>query len=185
MENKELEVEETVADETTATTNTETATDETAEATAQTDSKTEALEAQVTELKDKFTRLVAEFDNYKKRTNRERLDLLDTAAKDTILAFLPISDDLARATKANETATDIAIVTEGVNLIHQRFTKTLTQCGIRPIAANGADFDAEFHEAVAELPMGDAMKGKVIDTVESGFFLNDKIIRFAKVVVGK
>jgi molecular chaperone GrpE len=152
---------------------------------AQATHKTKELEAQVTELKDKYLRLAAEFENYKRRTTRERIELLDTAAKDTIVAMLPILDDFDRAAKANETAADAQSITEGFNLIHTRLQNTLKQRGVREMDSTNAPFNADEHEAITEIPMGDDLKGKVFDTVEKGYFLNDKIIRYAKVVVGK
>jgi molecular chaperone GrpE len=149
------------------------------------DNKNAELEAQVKELQDKYLRLAAEFDNYKRRNAKERLELLDTAAKDTISALLPVLDDFDRAAKANESATEVATVIEGFKLIQNRFLEALKRRGLRQMESQHQPFDADFHEAITELPMGDEMKGKVFDTVEKGYFLNDKIIRFAKVVVGK
>lgn len=142
-------------------------------------------ETQITELKDKYLRLAAEFDNYKRRMSKERIELMDTAAKDTVVALLPILDDFDRAAKANETATEVSSVVEGFKLIHTRIFNILKQRGLKEMETANQSFDADFHEAIAELPMGDDLKGKVFDTTEKGYFLHDKIIRFAKVVVGK
>jgi molecular chaperone GrpE len=132
------------------------------------------------ELKDKYLRMFAEFDNYKKRTVKERIDTLKTASQDTLSAFLPIVDDFDRAAKNGEG------LNEGIQLIYNKINGIMSQRGIKAMESNGEEFNAEFHEAITEIPVPDeAMKGKVIDTVEKGYFLNDKIIRYAKVVVGK
>jgi molecular chaperone GrpE len=135
------------------------------------------VDNQVSELKDKYLRLMAEFENFKKRNVKERMDMIRSASQDTLTALMPILDDFDRAQK-NETLSD------GVSMVYTKFYNILAQKGLKPMESNGEDFDAELHEAITELPMGEAMKGKVIDTVEKGYFLNDKIIRFAKVVVG-
>lgn len=141
--------------------------------------KGNALQSQVSELKDKHLRLLAEFENYKKRTVRERLDLLSTASKDVILALLPVLDDFDRAKKS-------ADFSEGVNLVYNRLSSTLQSLGLKEMESNGQPFDPELHEAITEIPAPtEELKGKVIDTVEKGYLLNDKIIRHAKVVVGK
>ncbi len=146
--------------------------------------KTAEYEAQIAELKDKYLRLAAEFENYKRRTTKERLELLDTAARETIVALLPVIDDFDRAVAVNEKTDDLSALKDGFKLIHQRFAQILERRGLKAMETTGTPFDADLHQAVTELPMGEDMKGKVIDTVEKGFTLNDKIIRFAKVVVG-
>ncbi len=139
----------------------------------------ETLTAQVQEYKDKFMRNFAEFDNYKKRALREKIDLMQTAARDTLSALLPVLDDFDRAAK-NETFTD------GVQLLFQKLQNIVRAKGLTEMESNGAAFDAELHEAITEIPAPtDELKGKVVDTVEKGYFLNDKLIRHAKVVVGK
>ena len=138
------------------------------------------LQQQVDELKDKYLRLFAEFDNYKKRSVKERLDTLKTAAQDSLSAMLPILDDFERAAKNGDG------LSEGIQLIQNKLNSIMSQRGIKAMESTGEVFNAEFHEAITEIPMPDeSMKGKVIDTVEKGYFLNDKIIRYAKVVVGK
>ena len=138
------------------------------------------LQQQVDELKDKYLRLFAEFDNYKKRSVKERVDTLKTAAQDSLSAMLPILDDFERAAKNGDG------LSEGIQLIHNKLNSIMSQRGIKAMESTGEDFNAEFHEAITEIPIPDeSMKGKVIDTVEKGYFLNDKIIRYAKVVVGK
>ena len=138
------------------------------------------LQQQVDELKDKYLRLFAEFDNYKKRSVKERVDTLKTAAQDSLSAMLPILDDFERAAKNGDG------LSEGIQLIQNKLNSIMSQRGIKAMESTGEVFNAEFHEAITEIPMpGESMKGKVIDTVEKGYFLNDKIIRYAKVVVGK
>ncbi len=138
------------------------------------------------ELKDKYLRLFAEFDNYKKRTVREKLDLMSTAAADTMSALLPVLDDFDRAKKAAEADNAKEPLSEGVRLVYHKLYSTLKAKGLQPMETDGQLFDPELHEALTEIPApNEDMKGKIIDTVERGYKLNDKIIRHAKVVVGK
>lgn len=144
------------------------------------------LKKQIEEQKEKYLRLFADFDNFKKRNAKERLELIQVAGKDVMLALLPILDDFERAIKAAETATDITTVNEGVNLIFSKMLKALETKGLKPLDSKGTAFNTEFHEAITEIPAPTAdLQGKVIDEVERGYFLNDKIIRYAKVVVGR
>jgi molecular chaperone GrpE len=144
------------------------------------------LAQQVAELKDKYLRLYADFDNAKKRHAREQLDMIQTASKNVIKDILPVIDDFERGLKTIETATEIEPVKEGVLLIYNKLVGALTSKGLKPMEAKGNDFDVELHEAITEIPAPTPeLAGKVIDEVEKGYFLNDKIIRFAKVVVGK
>ncbi len=145
------------------------------------------LRQQVGELKDKYIRLVAEFENYKKRTVREKLDWMKTAAQDTITAMLPVLDDFDRAKKFAEGENGEGEgLGEGVELVYQKLYNTLKQRGLEPMDSTGEPFDPELHEAITEIPApSEDMKGKVFDTIEKGYRLNDKIIRHAKVVVGK
>jgi molecular chaperone GrpE len=137
------------------------------------------LQNEIAELKDRNIRLLAEFDNVRKRTAREKLEMQVTAARDIMTVLLPILDDFDRAAKNEQ-------FTEGVNLVYQKMHSTLQSKGLSAMSTdNGTAFDADTHEAIAELPLGDDLKGKIIDTVEKGYLLHDKIIRFAKVVVGK
>lgn len=146
----------------------------------------ELLEKKLQEQKDKYLRLFADFDNYKKRTAKERLDLLNTAGKDIILSILPTLDDFDRAIAAADNATDINSVKEGMELIKNKLFNTLKQRGLEPMDSQGKDFDAEQQEAITEIPAPtENMKGKVIDVIEKGYMMNGKIIRHAKVVVGK
>ncbi|MEQ7802333.1 nucleotide exchange factor GrpE [Pedobacter sp. ASV1-7] len=145
----------------------------------------EKLQQENAALNDKYLRLFAEFDNYKRRTHKERLELLQTAGKDVIISLLPVLDDFDRANKAMESATDIASISEGVNLIHTKLKNTLAQKGLKEIESSNTVFDTDSHEAITKIPAPtEDLKGKVVDTLEKGYTLNDKVIRFAKVVVG-
>ncbi len=145
-----------------------------------------SLRKQLDEYKDKHLRLYADFDNFKKRNAKERLELISTASKDVIKEMLPVVDDFERALKAAETATDVAAVKEGMHLIYQKLVRNLEGKGLKAIESKGNDFNVELHEAITEIPAPTPdMAGKVIDEVEKGYYLNDRIIRFAKVVVGK
>jgi len=144
------------------------------------------LQQEIGELKDKFIRQTAEFDNYKKRTARERLDLFKTAGQETIVAMLPVLDDFDRAIKAGESDDTIEPVSEGMKMIYNRLKTVLGQKGLKEMETNGQPFDPELHEALTEIPApSEDLKGKIIDTIEKGYSLNDKIIRHARVVVGK
>lgn len=146
----------------------------------------ENLKAQLEESKDKYLRLFAEFDNFKKRTMKERLDLMKTAAQETIVSLLPVVDDFDRAKKASESGSVEGKFPEGVNLVYQKLQSILINKGLKEMESTGETFDPEYHEAITEIPaFTEEQKGKVIDTTEKGYFLNDKIIRYAKVVVGK
>ena len=144
----------------------------------------EAAKKEVEQYKDKYLRAVAEFDNYRKRTLKEKAELLLNGIEKAVCAFLPILDDFERAI-ADKTE-DVNAIKEGVQIIFNKFNKTLESLGVRKIETEGKDFDVDFHEAVAMVPgMGDDKKGKVIDCVQTGYQLNDKVIRHAKVAVGQ
>lgn len=144
----------------------------------------EAAKKEVEQYKDKYLRAVAEFDNYRKRTLKEKAELLLNGSEKAVCAFLPILDDFERAI-ADKTE-DVNAIKEGVQIIFNKFNKTLESLGVRKIETEGKDFDVDFHEAVAMVPgMGDDKKGKVIDCVQTGYQLNDKVIRHAKVAVGQ
>lgn len=147
---------------------------------------TSKLSADLEEQKDKYIRLYAEFDNFKRRTAKERLELIQTAGADVIKSLLPVLDDFDRAEKSIEAATDIEAVKQGLLLIKEKLYKVLQQKGLQAMNTLGENFDAEWQEAITEIPApNSALKGKVIDEVEKGYLLNDKIIRYAKVIVGK
>ena len=146
----------------------------------------DTLKAELEALKDKYLRTVAEFDNYKKRTLKEKTELILNGSEKTVTTFLPILDDMERAIANAGKAKDITAVEEGWELIYNKFIKQLDGIGVKKIETNDADFDVDYHEAVAMVPgMGDDKKGKVIDCVQTGYTLNDKVIRHAKVAVGQ
>ena len=147
----------------------------------------ESSSADVQELKDKYLRLFAEFDNYKKRTTRERLDLLRSSTQDMMAAMLPVLDDFDRARgEAEKQGQEKDPVVAGLLLVQHKMQNILTGKGLEAMTSTGEDFDPELHEAVTEIPAPSPdLQGKVIDTIEKGYRLNDKIIRYAKVVVGK
>lgn len=137
-------------------------------------------------LKDKYLRSVAEFDNYRKRTLKEKAELILNGSEKAVQAFLPIIDDMERAIENAEKTDDIEVIREGMKLIHQKTNKTMESLGVKEIKTEDADFDTDYHEAVAMVPgMGDDKKGKVLDCVQKGYTLNDKVIRHAKVAVGQ
>nr|WP_315422746.1 nucleotide exchange factor GrpE [uncultured Pedobacter sp.] len=145
----------------------------------------EKLQGEVQQLNDKYLRLYAEFDNYKRRTQKERVELLQTAGKDVIVSLLPVLDDFNRALKAMETATEVAPVKEGILLVSTKLKNTLAQKGLKDVESINQSFNTDFHEAITNIPApSEDLKGKVIDEVEKGYTLNDNVIRFAKVVVG-
>lgn len=144
------------------------------------------LENQLQEQRDKYLRLVAEFDNYRKRIAREKLDLIQTANKEVIISLLDILDDCDRAAGQMEDSDDIDSVKEGAFLIFNKLKNQLQALGLKEMESLHEDFDAELHDAVTEVPASSKdLKGKVIDNVQKGYYLNDKLIRHAKVVVGK
>ena len=170
------------------TTNTADSQNECNETTSQGESveTVETLKAELEALKDKYLRTVAEFDNYKKRTLTEKTELIVNGSEKTVTTFLPILDDMERAIANAGKAKDITAVEEGWELIYNKFIKQLDSIGVKKIETNDADFDVDYHEAVAMVPgMGDDKKGKVIDCVQTGYTLNDKVIRHAKVAVGQ
>lgn len=144
-----------------------------------------ALESAVAQWQDKFMRLQAEFDNYRKRTLKEKMDLVQTGGRDVLLAMLPVRDDVQRAVDAMHKSDDLEALRAGVTLISQKFTEALRQKGVTEIEVLDKEFDADLSEAVARFAAGDAKKGKVIDVVQTGYRLGDKVLRFAKVVVGE
>lgn len=147
--------------------------------------KLAAAEAKIAELQDKYLRQVAEFDNYRKRTIKEKAELILNGAEKTVTAILPVLDDLERALKNMDKMEDLGAVKKGVDLIYQKFVKVLGDQGVKKIDTENADFNIDLHEAIAQVPApSDEMKGKVIDCVKSGYTLNEKVIRHAQVAVG-
>ncbi len=142
-------------------------------------------EALVAEWRDKFLRLQAEFDNYRKRTLKEKMDLVETGGRDVLLEMLPVRDDIERAMAAMEKSDDVTALRQGVALIAQKFTEALRRRGVTEIECRDKVFDADECEAVARFAAGEEKKGKVIDVVQTGYKLGERILRFAKVVVGE
>lgn len=134
---------------------------------------------------DKYLRLVAEFDNYRKRTLKEKMELVQTGGRDVLLEMLPVRDDVQRAVDAMQKSDDLEALRAGVTLISQKFTEALRRKGVTEIEVLDKEFDADFSEAVARFAAGDEKKGKVIDVVQTGYMLGEKVLRFAKVVVGE
>ena len=146
----------------------------------------EELKKQIEELNDKYLRLSAEYDNYRKRTLKEKMELTKSAGASVILALLPVIDDFDRALAHLDDAKDLDAVKEGILLIYSKFKEFLAQQGVSEIEATNQEFDTDHHEAITKIPApSEEMKGKIIDTVEKGYMMNDKVIRFAKVVVGE
>ena len=144
----------------------------------------EQMKQQFAELNDKNLRLMAEFDNYRKRTLKERMDLIKTAGEKLLADMLPLVDDFERGLKAMETSDDVQAVKDGVDLIYNKFIAFLLQNGVKAIPTDNEVFDTEFHEAITTFPAAtDDLKGKIIDCASKGYTLNDKVIRFSKVVV--
>ena len=146
----------------------------------------EEAQQQIDELKDKYLRSVAEFDNYRKRTLKEKAELILNGSEKAIAAVLPILDDMERAIANGEKTEDLNVLREGMSLIYTKFQKVLESIGVKEIETADADFNTDVHEAIAMVPgMGDDKKGKVLDCVQKGYKLNDKVIRHAKVAVGQ
>jgi molecular chaperone GrpE len=149
------------------------------------DEKVQELGEKLDELNDKYLRLFSEFDNFRKRTQKEKLELFKTASEDVMVAMLPVLDDFERALKVAEENEVDANHKEGIELIYNKFKKVLEQKGLECLESQGKEFDTDFHEAITNIPApSPELKGKVVDVIEKGYTLNDKVIRFAKVVVG-
>jgi molecular chaperone GrpE len=147
---------------------------------------TEKLQAELDEQKDKYMRLFAEFDNFKRRSAKERIDLIQTAGKEVITSMLDVLDDCDRAEKQLQTSEDLEQIKQGVQLVFGKLRNTLQSKGLKAMESINTEFDVEKHEAITEIPApSEDLKDKVVDEVQKGYYLNDKIIRFAKVVVGK
>lgn len=199
MDEKEKDLEEKVNAETEGATNTEAteaqpaeeAEAATAEATAEEapqaeENPLEKLEEKLKEQEDKNLRLRAEFENFRKRTIKEKAELIINGAEKTVQAMLPVVDDMERALDNAQKSDDVEALREGMDLIYKKLMKALEGLGVKPIDAVGKEFDVDFHEAIAMVPgMGDENKGKVIDCVQTGYTINDKVIRHAKVAVGQ
>lgn len=146
----------------------------------------ERLEKELGEMKDKYLRIFAEFDNYRKRTIKERQDIIKLASRDALSAVLPAVNDFERAIKIAQSDDNEETLPEGIVLVYNKLFKSLEQQGIKQMVTDGQEFDSELHEALTKIPAPtEELKGKIIDTIENGYYLNDKIIRHAKVVVGQ
>jgi molecular chaperone GrpE len=143
------------------------------------------LRQKIDELNDRFIRQAAEFDNYKRRSAKERIEWIQTAGREVITDLLDVLDDSERAQKQMESTEDVKLVREGVQLVFNKLRNTLQSKGLKPIESLNQDFNTDLHEAITEIEAGEDKKGKVVAEVQKGYMLNDKIIRFAKVVVGK
>jgi len=171
--NTEKEAEESVVKETTETQN-------------ETVQKELSAEEKLAELNDKYLRLYADFENFRKRMSRERVDLIKFASEETFKQIIPVLDDFERAFKSINTITDINVLKQGEELIFNKFKNILTQSGLQEMKSVGEVFDSEIHDAVTNIPApSEKMKGKVIEEIEKGYYLNGKVIRHAKVVVGQ
>ena len=149
-------------------------------------SELDLLKKELDEQKEKFIRLYADFDNFKRRNAKERVELIQTAGREVIQSLLEVMDDCDRAERQMQKSDDVAQIREGIQLVFSKLRNTMHSKGVKEMKTIGEEFNADFHEAITEIPVtNDNMKGKVVDEVEKGYTLNDKIIRFAKVVVGK
>lgn len=196
MEEKEKEIEiengdEKVCEEQSGVNGDETAASQTENETTADEKEAEkspldVANEQIAELKDKYLRSVAEFDNYRKRTLKEKAELILNGGEKAISAILPVLDDMERAIANGEKTEDPKVLREGMELIYAKFQKVLEGLGVKKIDTEDADFDTDVHEAVAMVPgMGDNKKGKVLDCIQTGYMLNEKVIRHAKVAVGQ
>lgn len=176
--------EEIISENNEATDNVSEAAENVSDSSANTQAPLEKLQAELTEQKEKFIRLYSEFENFRRRTSKEKLDLIQSANEQLLKTVLPVIDDFDRAEKSFADKKDKDL--EGFFLIHNKFKKILDQAGVKLMDLKvGSDFNADLHEAITQIPAPDEkLKGKVVDVIESGYMLNDKVIRFAKVVVG-
>jgi molecular chaperone GrpE len=149
------------------------------------DNNQEQIQQQLKDAQDKYLRLYSDFDNFRKRTQKEKADLINFAAGDVIKDLLIVLDDFERAIQSNESNHDIDSIKEGFKLLHHKFDLALKQKGLLEMECVGQSFDAELHEAITNIPASDEMKGKVVDVVQKGYFLKERVLRYAKVVVGQ
>ena len=187
QDNNQESLEVNLSDETTQQENDQQPGDEEGQPKAEptTEEQLEAAKKEIEDLNDKLLRKIAEFDNYRKRTMKEKAELILNGGERTVIAILPVIDDLERALKNMKQADDIAAVVEGVELVYKKFIDTLKKQGVEPIQTEGADFDVDLHEAIAQLPAPtDELKGKVMDCTLTGYKMNEKVIRHSQVVVG-
>lgn len=187
QDNNQESLEVNLSDETTQQENDQQPGDEEGQPKAEptTEEQLEAAKKEIEDLNDKLLRKIAEFDNYRKRTMKEKTELILNGGERTVVAILPVIDDLERALKNMKQADNIAAVVEGVELVYKKFIDTLKKQGVEPIQTEGADFDVDLHEAIAQLPAPtDELKGKVMDCTLTGYKMNEKVIRHSQVVVG-
>jgi len=180
--------EHNITDEHTENDSTPDNTDNTTEKFSETDERTvlEDSEVKIKELNERYLRLYSEFDNYRKRTIKEKSEIIKTAAEDVFKAILPVMDDLERAIKANETVSDATAIKEGIQLIYNKLKNATAQKGLTAFESKGETFDPDLMEAITNIPaIDETQKGKVIDEVEKGYKLGDKVVRFAKVVIAQ
>ena len=186
MKNKKHIDEKTEINESVPTSETAQGIESTEQAADQIEDELVVMAQKCAELNDKNLRLMAEFDNYRKRTLKERMDLLKTASESVLADMLPLVDDFERAIKATETSEDVQAVKDGVDLIYTKFIAFLLQNGVKAIPTENETFNTDLHEAITTFPAPcEDMKGKIIDCASKGYTLNDKVIRFSKVVVGE
>lgn len=183
LENEEMSAQDVLNDEPTVPNDANDANDETPEE-SEVD-ETEVLKERIAELEDKNLRMMAEFDNYRRRTNKEKLELMATAGERIFKEMLPLVDDFERAVAVMDKTNDIDAVREGIHLIQQKFIAFLNKQDVHAIETEGVDFNTDEHEAVTTFAAGEEQKGKVIDCTQKGYKLGEKVIRFAKVVVGE
>lgn len=149
------------------------------------ESTSEKLQGELAEQKDKYIRLYSDFENFRRRSAKEKLDFIKNANEEIIVSLLPVVDDFERALSSYDKNKDDAVFAEGIKLIFNKLNKTLSQKGLKPIESKGENFDTELHEAITQYPAPDeSLKGKVIEEVEKGYYLNEKVIRFSKVIIG-
>jgi len=178
----EIEVEETVAEEVEPSEEAP----EVEETTAETEEKPAAeLSEEQKDFRDMYIRLMAEFDNYRKRTQREKADLIRFGNKDLMTALLPVLDDLDRTVEAISKTDNLTSVKDGINMVSKKIHQLFSKQGIAPIEAKGEEFDSELHEAIQSLEMGEEHKGKVIDEAEKGYLFKEQVVRYSKVIVGE
>ncbi len=160
--------------------------DETAEATSSAEMQEDKTAAELAEMKDKFVRLMAEFENFRRRTAKERLELTKTASEDVMTELLPVLDDMERARQAMEESKELDTMLQGLELVFHKLKHVTQQKGLKAMETKaGDDFDSDLHEAVTQIPApSEELKGKIVDIIEKGYTLNEKVIRFAKVVIG-
>jgi molecular chaperone GrpE len=156
------------------------------DATATSQPEATRTEGELAELKDKYLRLAAEFENYKRRTSKERIDLFKTANQELMVALLPVLDDFDRARQHTQGVADAEALRNALDITYNKLNKTLQQKGLASMDAKGGDFDAELHEAITQIPApSDDLRGKIVDEIEKGYYLGDKVIRHAKVILGQ